>query len=525
MTAGGAILLGALLEFFGFSRFELSDSDKAKRYLIMTSRHRVDSSQIESQILTKFNDTSNDKGEYCQVVIGSSVIGEGIDLKSIRQTFVLTPHWNSSVTEQAIGRSIRSFSHDNLPYEERDIEVYRLTAFRKGTMEKIIKGEFGDDYINRWKSIDFNLYKTSEDKDIKIKQIERCLKETAVDCSLNRDRNILNPGLNAKELEPTCKGRREKGQPFAADLPFSKQCDYMEDCEYQCDGITTKYYTNYMDQYNKMIHVGMESDKIKSEGFWITDTYNLFYAYEEIKKIIDCIKNCFTIKQAYSFNELYERIKIVFPSVNNIVLSRALYSIITRNTEVKNRFGFNNFVRCDKNMFFLVDDPLCDSIYWNHNYAEFPMIEKVEKYKDWLNNKLDQSILSIIDQLEQLSIKIKELTNQEDKKKIKNAFKVFFDTLRNEDKVQLVETSYLYSIAKEKETFGRKNIPELYEEIGILLDVQKGNLFDDSQTNFYTHRYKTVDNSLKYLLKVELEQAIESNEIELLHFSSLWVNT
>jgi hypothetical protein len=43
-------------------------------------------------------------------------------------------------------------------------------------------------------SVDIEFYKISEIKDVNIKKIERIMKEAAVDCSINKERNLLATG-------------------------------------------------------------------------------------------------------------------------------------------------------------------------------------------------------------------------------------------------------------------------------------------------------------------------------------------
>ena len=40
----------------------------------------------------------------CEVLLGSRFIGESISLKNVRQFYCLTPHWNDSMADEAIGR-------------------------------------------------------------------------------------------------------------------------------------------------------------------------------------------------------------------------------------------------------------------------------------------------------------------------------------------------------------------------------------------------------------------------------------
>ena len=58
-------------------------------------------------------------------VLGISAAGaEGLNLLRSREMHILDGNWNQSITEQAIGRTIRRNSHADLPENERNVHVY-----------------------------------------------------------------------------------------------------------------------------------------------------------------------------------------------------------------------------------------------------------------------------------------------------------------------------------------------------------------------------------------------------------------
>jgi hypothetical protein len=358
VTGSGALLIGALLDLFGLTHspiptkkkddkeklFKLaekrnsteetiiedepdkpgsdmiSNMEKKDRYVVLTGL-TLSASQYDILINKVFNDKRNVYGDYLRVIVGSHIVGEGVSFKHIRKMYVLTPFWNNATTEQAIGRAIRSFSHDDLPLDKQNITVYRMAAEPQLNLEEDVEIE----------SIDMMMYKVSEDKDKKIKQIERLLKEVAIDCVLNRERNVLK-----------------------TDKPYSKECDYMSNCNYQCDYADSKYYDpNWV-------------------GDRIIDTYNLYYANSEINKIKDIILEIYMLKYAYDFEEIYDIVTKQINDISPIVLSRALNEIISYNIPIKNKLGFENYLREDRNLFFLIDDPFSPSSFTSWYYAANP---------------------------------------------------------------------------------------------------------------------------------------------------------
>ena len=119
----------------------------------------------------------------------------------------------------------------------------------------------------------------------------------------------------------------------------------MEECNYKCDYVNQKY--------NSVDWVG---DRIQ-------DTYNLYYARDEIEQVKTIIREMFKYKYAYDFDELYNIINIKIPNLSPIVLARGLNEIIMNNDLIYNRLGFKNFLREDRNLFFLIDNPFLSSIY------------------------------------------------------------------------------------------------------------------------------------------------------------------
>ena len=338
----GALLLGAILEVFGFDHApnikevegstycqtqgkeskDLPISENPNRMLVLTGS-TLTSTQLDNMVNNIFNNKKNVYGDYIRVIIGSHIIGEGVSFKHIRRIYMLTPGWNSASTEQAIGRGIRYKSHEELKPNERNVSILRVSV------QPVI--EIDETYG----SIDSQMYKISEDKDIRIKQVERLMKEISVDCALNRSRNIL----------PT-------------DKPNTKECDYMDSCEYKCDLVDEKfYYSNWV-------------------GDRIVDTYNLYYAEREINIVKLAVRKAFEYKFAFDFEELYKFIQDDIKNIPSLVLARALDSMIVNNDTVYNKFGIVNYLREDRNMFFLVDDPLETPIFTSYYYSKEPSPEK-----------------------------------------------------------------------------------------------------------------------------------------------------
>jgi hypothetical protein len=376
VKGSGALLLGSILQVFGMSHApilkgkegtkycpekkvniedERSEEDmpiskNSNRMLVLTGS-TLSANQLDIMVNDVFNTKENRFGDYIRVIIGSHIVGEGVSFKHIRRMYVLTPAWNNGTTKQAIARAIRFKSHNDLPPDKRTVTILRVAS--EPVLDAVSKAKL--------ESIDMQMYKISEDKDIVIKQVERLLKETAIDCALNRSRNLL-----------------------PSDLPNTEECDYMENCAYQCDLVDERYY-----------HSNWVGDRI-------VDTYNLYYAEKEINIVKKALREAFQYKFAYDFEELYTRISEDIKGIPAIVLARALDSMITNNEKVMNKYGLINYLREDRNMFFLVDDPLASSIFTSYYYSAHPVpenslgtFEEILEYFQY--DKVDKILETIIE--------------------------------------------------------------------------------------------------------------------------------
>ena len=165
----------------------------------------------------------NKDGHKIKVVLISKAGSEGIDFKFIRQVHILEPWYNMNRIEQIIGRAVRNFSHKDLPFEKRNVQI-----FMYGT----ILGDSNEE------SADLYVYRVAEYKAIQIGKVSRVLKETAVDCIIHHDQtNFTQEIMNASLKEPITQilSNGEILNDFKiGDAPFSPACDYMAQCSYNC---------------------------------------------------------------------------------------------------------------------------------------------------------------------------------------------------------------------------------------------------------------------------------------------------
>lgn len=167
VRGSGLLLLAAILEQHGYELYLGEDVENmypGRRYTMC-----VGSSEIcpnNSDRLDGFNSDLNRDGEYVRILLGSRVIGESITLRNVRQFYCLTPHWNDSTVDQAIGRVVRNGSHLSLGEDQRHVNIF------------IHASVYPDDPHN---SVDIKKLARCKEKEKNIKKVEHMMVDWAVD--------------------------------------------------------------------------------------------------------------------------------------------------------------------------------------------------------------------------------------------------------------------------------------------------------------------------------------------------------
>ena len=187
LNGGGLNALSALMRLLGFSRFSGGSlpSTKKRRFLLLTGS----SGSGFRPLIDAFNDPRNVHGEYVQVILGSKVVAEGFTFRDVLQMHNVAAFWNYNPIDQASRRIIRLSSHDQL--------LQKCKEEPSGTpcpenvrmyLHAVVSATAGE------ATRDCKLYARAYRKDVKIKNVERLMKRSAVDCLLYYDRNRASPG-------------------------------------------------------------------------------------------------------------------------------------------------------------------------------------------------------------------------------------------------------------------------------------------------------------------------------------------
>lgn len=293
---------------------------KPARYVMITGDPRISpNNDADVKAITNndniFREDENGNivdisGEIIKVVLISQAGSEGLDFKAIRQVHILEPWYNVNRIEQIIGRAVRNFSHKDLPFSKRNVQI-----FLYGTLLENAEEEAADLYV----------YRISEIKAVKIGKVTRLLKQTSVDCIINHDQSELI----AKNFDKIEENRNivqvlsdnQTLENFViGDVDNSATCDFME-CEFKC-------------------LPDIDSETVLEN----TSTYSEAFMLQNSDKIIQKIKTLMKMRFFYKKNDFLKLIKTPKNYPTSQIYS-ALTQIINDNTEyITDKYGRTGYL-------------------------------------------------------------------------------------------------------------------------------------------------------------------------------------
>jgi superfamily II DNA or RNA helicase len=126
----------------------------------------------------------NKYGEIIKVFMITASGSEGINLRNVRFVHVTEPYWNAVRVEQVIGRARRICSHEDLPEDEKTVQVFEyLTVFsqaQKETLNKELKS------TDSGKTTDQALFDISKKKEQINRELLDAVKNTSIDCKIHK---------------------------------------------------------------------------------------------------------------------------------------------------------------------------------------------------------------------------------------------------------------------------------------------------------------------------------------------------
>jgi superfamily II DNA or RNA helicase len=215
-----------------------------KSYISLTGKIQAQTRKLQ---IERYNNEQNDDGSDIKILLFSSVLAEGITLKSVKEMHIFEPAWNMSSLDQIIGRIYRTDSHARLPPNERNIKIFRYCAVPS-------------DYKI---SNDLSKYIKAGRKDYFIKKLERELIKGSFLCSYTKQTNL-----------------KFSGQYKDGD----RECEYQE-CNYTCD--TEPNITTIDDStYDTAFHSSYLHENIKKKAVKIFEK-DKYMSVDNMVKITD----------------------------------------------------------------------------------------------------------------------------------------------------------------------------------------------------------------------------------------------
>jgi len=401
VTGGGGVInysvvLNALKNDEGNKEFywaksatELKNASKNYRKFVTISSDTATTSEKYDidRVIDVISSPQNARGELCQIIFGSGKIAEGLTIKNVRTFISNVPHWNRSKTDQAEYRSYRvgALANFKMP-KDRYLNTILLASVRKYNKKDntdsphILPVSYPENTkISGKPTIDIDVYKMAENKDIINSQLYRLLKKGSWDCVLSYERNVL---------------------PF--DEEGSRVCNY-EECNYVCDGYPEKlidksstvwkYGTSPILNQNYDIlylrkNINEITDKVTNilkinpmkgvddvlkdigcKDYEKLDTVaskTQCWIVDIIFKVINLFKTYFILR----FLEIKELADISGEHTNNGALLGVLKRMIDIRSPISNRYGFRSYLGEENNVFFLKESPndrgLMASFYSQH---------------------------------------------------------------------------------------------------------------------------------------------------------------
>ena len=295
-------------------------------------------------------DSQNINGEVIKVIIISKAGSEGLDFKNIRQIHILEPWYNLMRTSQTTGRGIRNLSHCNLPYKERNTQLFlHGTELKDTNMEPI----------------DLYMYRLAEKKGIKIGAVSRIMKENAVDCLLNRPQTQLYKSLINKTVQQEI-STGEVIDYSLGDEENSLACDFMK-CAYEC------------------------KNTLNGDETIDTTTYNEKFLIVNSEIIIKKIKKLFKDRYIYNKNELIDYInqEKIFPIEQ--INSALDYLINNPNDYLIDLVGRLGYLKNVNHYYLFQPYDVSQEAKLTNYKLRHPIALKPEKLTFRLNNKIIDS--------------------------------------------------------------------------------------------------------------------------------------
>jgi len=453
-------------------------------YIVISGNNSLSKNKLKN--IDKFNSKDNTNGEKIKFILITESGSEGIDLKGVRQTHIFDPWFNVNRLEQIYGRSVRNFSHFDLEEKKRNCLIFNYVNMNIDELKDI-------------ETIDFRMYRISENKQTKISMIERIIKENSVDCKLNEDILSFKNIKKTIQIPDTRLNKRIIENFDISDKNNSKICDYM-DCNIKCN-------------------INLEKDELDEK------TFNKNILENDIKTLQEHIKLFYfkNSKNHFKLEEIEKNLeeviideKILFYALEDLVKNKTLFqrkelnvnkdTVNSKNKNIteKKRIGF--LIKKGNEYIFQPNDIDDEKILLN---------EKKDSKKIMPNSLNITSLNDLVKENVNDSLSTKKMSEKEIENKLKQKsvelvekLKKSYDTLDKFLKIIFINKSNDF---KEKEN---------KSYVQIIWDIVIDNLNERDLLKLYLFVAKNIlnkkisKNIIKSLNKVKLISYDENDNME-----------
>jgi len=174
----GIGIFSRVLEENGYTNFE-KEHVKNKNFAIFSGNT---SDAMRRKILDTFNSVDNLRGVNLRIILFTASGAQGLNTKGVRSVHIMDPYWNNNRIDQIIGRAVRTNSHIDLPFNERDVQPFIYMSVPPA--DSNISISLGEELTT-----DQRIYSQAIKKQVLLNSFLEAVREMAVDCQLNHEHN------------------------------------------------------------------------------------------------------------------------------------------------------------------------------------------------------------------------------------------------------------------------------------------------------------------------------------------------
>jgi len=312
------------LTFLDFKKKKMNLNEfKPATFILITGgadESGEDVPEIKQKIVQDvFNNPDNSDGKNIKFILGSRVMNESVTLKNCKEVHIIDVFFNIPKVEQVIGRVIRMCVHQDVINDKNRYPEVNVLRYVVSINDKK-PNELSTDEI---------LYQKAEIKYLTVKEVERALKESAVDCPLLLHANIFPENMEeyANCVPPTLENVKA-GKQICPSL-----CDFKK-CDLKCDAskLNEKYWDSKKKTYRKL-----SKDEVNY------NTFNDDLAKYEVVLIKNRIKDLYRFKHVYMYNEILDEIKKSFLQHQSELFEEYFLDQALEDMMPKSENDFNDF--------------------------------------------------------------------------------------------------------------------------------------------------------------------------------------